>query len=269
MKDLSKRFLIAAIGIPLFLGATRCGTGYVAALVVALQLAMFPEWIRLWPSDTMRFATIPLLVGLAGTDALIFSNGSPIGVAVAVIALGFILLFAVIGTRSVLLRLGKTAVFVLYIAVPLALWTQIHAAEFQTRLHPAGALAVLWITVWACDSAAFFIGRAIGRHPLWPEVSPNKTVEGFFGGLIGAAIVLPILTIVHWATPGIMDYFAIPLLVGLSGQAGDLLESRFKRDLGIKDTSRILPGHGGLLDRFDSLLGATPVFFAYLILTTP
>ena len=269
MSDLSKRVLVAAIGVPLLLGATRCGGLYVAALVVALQLAILPEWIRLWRTESLRLSPFPLLVGLAGSDALIFTQGSRVGVATAALALGFILLLALLGSQSVLTRLGGTALYVLYVVVPLALWTQINAAEFQTRLQPAGALVVLWITVWICDSAAYFVGRAIGRRPLWPEASPNKTVEGFLGGLMGAAIVLPIMTTLHWTMPRAADFVFIPLLIGLSGQAGDLLESRFKRDSGIKDTSRLLPGHGGLLDRFDSLLLSTPFFFAYLILTAP
>jgi len=238
----------------------------VTVLVVALQLVILPEWIRLWKLLSIRLLPIPLLIGLAGVDTLLFTSGSPTGVAAAAVALGFIFLLALSGPPPTLTRLSGTALYALYAVLPLALWTKIYAIEAQ-RLEPAGALVVLWVTVWVCDSTAFFIGRAVGRHPLWLKVSPKKTVEGFLGGLFGAAIVLPLLSFFHCATPRALDYVLIPVLIGLAGQAGDLLESRFKRDSGIKDTSRLLPGHGGLLDRFDSLLVSTPLFFAYLTLT--
>lgn len=268
MSELSKRILVALIGVPLLVGATRCGGKWIVLLVVVLQVAILPEWIRLWKSFEIRLSPFPMLIGMAGVDALVFTNGSPVGVAAAALALGFVFLFALFGVPSVLARLGGTVLYILYVALPLALWTQIHFAVAQ-RLHPAGALVVLWVAVWICDSSAFFTGRVVGRHPLWPEASPKKTVEGFIGGLTGAAIVLPIFTALHWAAPHPLDYIFIPLLIGLAGQAGDLLESRFKRDSGLKDTSRLLPGHGGLLDRFDSLLLSTPFFFAYLTLTAP
>lgn len=269
MSDLAKRILVAAVGVPLLLGAARYGSGYIAVLVVALQLAILPEWLRLWRAYSIRLSILPLLIGLAGADSLVFTAGSPLGIAAAAVALALMFILAPIGSRPILARLGGTALYVLYVVVPLALWTHLNAAGAHVRLQPAGALVVLLITVWICDSAAFFVGRAMGRHRLWQEASPNKTVEGFIGGLIGAALVLPIMTAFHWTVPRVADYVVIPVLVGLSGQAGDLLESLFKRDSGLKDTSQLLPGHGGLLDRFDSLLLSTPFFFAYLTLTTP
>ncbi len=119
---------------------------------------------------------------------------------------------------------------------------------------------------WVCDTAAYAVGVAFGRTKLMPDVSPNKSVEGAVAGLVaavGAAFLArawfaPYLTVVDAAVLGI--------LVGVLGQLGDLVESLLKRDSHTKDTSRLIPGHGGVLDRFDSVLFAAPVVAYYLIL---
>ncbi len=119
--------------------------------------------------------------------------------------------------------------------------------------------------VWCCDSAAYLVGKAIGRRRLMPEVSPKKTAEGAWAGLLAAiaaafaarATFAPFLTLADAAVLG--------LLVGVFGQLGDLVESLLKRDLDAKDTSQLIPGHGGVLDRFDSLFFAAPIVYYYLL----
>ncbi len=125
-------------------------------------------------------------------------------------------------------------------------------------------VVVLFASIWACDSAAYFAGRAMGRHKLFVRVSPNKTWEGAVAGLLfavgtfllGKALLLPYLT------PG--QAVICGLIVGLFGQLGDLVESLLKRDAGVKDSSTLIPGHGGVLDRFDSLMYISPLFYFYL-----
>jgi phosphatidate cytidylyltransferase len=124
-------------------------------------------------------------------------------------------------------------------------------------------LAIL-ASIWVCDSAAYFAGRAFGKHKLFERVSPKKTWEGAIAGFLGAvaaflivrALVLPYLTVPHAIVCG--------TIVGIFGQTGDLVESLLKRDAGIKDSSALIPGHGGVLDRFDSLLFVSPLLFLYL-----
>ncbi len=123
---------------------------------------------------------------------------------------------------------------------------------------------VLFASIWACDSAAYFTGRAIGRTRLFERVSPNKTWEGAIAGffcavgvfLLGKAILLPYLTLAQAVICG--------SIVGLFGQMGDLAESLLKRDAGVKDSSTLIPGHGGILDRFDSVVYVSPLLFFYL-----
>jgi len=119
-------------------------------------------------------------------------------------------------------------------------------------------LIVLWASIWICDTAAYSGGRKLGKHKLAPNVSPNKTVEGgIFGLVFGIASFIALGKIF---TPVIdFKYLLISgLIVGIFGQIGDLVESRFKRIAGVKDTSNLLPGHGGFFDRFDSIIFVSP-----------
>ena len=130
---------------------------------------------------------------------------------------------------------------------------------------------VLFAT-FGSDSAAFFIGRAIGKHKLAPTISPNKTWEGAIGGLLGAVIIsllflLPtpvqLSTSLTWWQTVILG-----LLISIFGQLGDLVESLLKRNVGVKDSGKLIPGHGGLLDRMDSIVFAVVVVYYWVIWTT-
>ncbi|MDC3234789.1 phosphatidate cytidylyltransferase [Candidatus Puniceispirillum sp.] len=131
--------------------------------------------------------------------------------------------------------------------------------------QPSGhiMLVALAAIIAACDSAAYFVGRRFGGPKLWPQVSPSKTISGSIGGL-GAAIAL---TLVLADVIGLADQLhalILGLVLGILAQAGDLLESAIKRRLNVKDSGSILPGHGGMLDRFDGYILAIPAFYLYL-----
>jgi phosphatidate cytidylyltransferase len=128
--------------------------------------------------------------------------------------------------------------------------------------NPAGKYFVLlWLGIWFCDTAAYFGGRTFGRHKLAPKTSPNKTIEGAISGFIGALLIFALLgpvMIPEFSPPYL---WATGLIIGIFGQMGDLIESRFKRDAGVKDTSTLLSSHGGFLDRFDSVIFSSPFLF--------
>jgi phosphatidate cytidylyltransferase len=119
-----------------------------------------------------------------------------------------------------------------------------------------------FILLWTNDSMAYVTGRLLGRHKLWERISPKKTWEGFFGGVIFAMIV----SYLAHARLGLnlIDALSFAFLVGVFGTLGDLLESSLKRKVGVKDSGSILPGHGGILDRFDGVMLAAPMVFFYL-----
>jgi len=125
-------------------------------------------------------------------------------------------------------------------------------------------LLFLFGTIWLSDSLAMWIGKAFGKRKLAPTVSPNKTIAGFVGGMSGGIIVSVLLYFWLLSDFKIYNLIIAGLLVSFVGQLGDLVESLWKRSLGIKDSSAIIPGHGGILDRFDSLLFAAPVLYLYL-----
>ncbi|MFD1806764.1 phosphatidate cytidylyltransferase [Pasteurella oralis] len=134
------------------------------------------------------------------------------------------------------------------------------------QYHGLALLLYVFILVWSADSGAYFAGRKFGKHKLAPKVSPGKSWEGVFGGLITAGILATVF--IQFTQQSLLSGVSIPAFVVLSVATvavsilGDLTESMFKRESGIKDSSQLIPGHGGILDRIDSLTAAVP-FFAY------
>lgn len=136
----------------------------------------------------------------------------------------------------------------------------------EIRVIGLEELLLVLFLIWASDIGAYFSGRALGKHKLWPEISPNKTVEGFVGGILLAVVVS--LVFGHINSNGansmgqsIAWFACLGVVVAVLGTLGDLVQSAYKRHYGVKDAGNILPGHGGILDRFDSLLFTLPILF--------
>jgi phosphatidate cytidylyltransferase len=121
--------------------------------------------------------------------------------------------------------------------------------------------------IWASDTLAYFTGRAIGKHPLAPHISPKKTWEGSIAGMLGSLLIA--YAFHFWLTISLPHLFAMAVLGNIAGQMGDLLESAWKRSAGVKDSGGLLPGHGGILDRIDALILCIPVIWYYLVLVYP
>ncbi|MDR7236283.1 phosphatidate cytidylyltransferase [Neobacillus drentensis] len=131
---------------------------------------------------------------------------------------------------------------------------------FETR-QDGGLVYILYslFIMWATDSGAYFIGKALGKNKLWPEISPNKTVEGSIGGVVCAVVIAVLFVLFSNINVGLISLMGITVVLSVFGQIGDLVESAFKRHFNVKDSGNILPGHGGILDRFDSLLFVWPL----------
>jgi phosphatidate cytidylyltransferase len=128
--------------------------------------------------------------------------------------------------------------------------------------RPVAHIIFLVLVIASNDMGAYFVGRAFGRRPLAPNVSPGKTVEGFIGGLLLAAVVASVLAVFPpWESIGIGKALVTAGLVGILAPIGDLAESMVKRNLGVKDMGSVLPGHGGMLDRIDGFLFAVPAVY--------
>lgn len=154
--------------------------------------------------------------------------------------------------------IAATIMGVFYVAVPFAL-----AAFCNQYAESKWPVIGFILIVWANDVFAYLTGLAIGRHPLFPRLSPKKSWEGFAGGIAGAVGVG--LLVAHFGAGGYYGLWAgLALIAAVTGVAGDLVESMFKRAAGVKDSGNLIPGHGGVLDRFDAMLLAIPFVLAYL-----
>lgn len=129
----------------------------------------------------------------------------------------------------------------------------------ETRVAGVEYIFFALFIVWATDTGAYLFGRTLGKHKLWPQISPKKTIEGSVGGVLLACIVAFIFQMVHPLEHSLIVILLVTVLVSIAGQIGDLVESAFKRHYAVKDSGKILPGHGGVLDRFDSLIFILPI----------
>jgi phosphatidate cytidylyltransferase len=207
-------------------------------------------------------ARIPRVVAgtAAGLAAASLALGYPLELPLlaALIAVGAIFVGARVPAPGVLTDVSASLFPVLYLGLPIGALVAIHATGGRE------AVLLLISTIIVSDTAQYYSGRLFGRHRLSPLISPKKTVEGAVGGFLVAPPVMVLLA--NWWLPqaatGLLLLVGL-LLVGV-GIAGDLFESLLKRSAGVKDSSALIPGHGGVLDRIDSLLFAAPAFYLFL-----
>ena len=162
--------------------------------------------------------------------------------------------------RNALQSLSTAMMSQLYIALPIALMSVVY------RLSPH-LLLLLFILVWVNDTFAYLTGRFLGRHKLWERISPKKTWEGFWGGMVMTMVVAALCAIFfgRWfGGLGVLTVTVLGAVVSGAGTLGDLVESLLKRTVGVKDSGHLIPGHGGILDRIDSILLVIPASLVYL-----
>lgn len=255
--------LPARVASGLFLAALAVGAVWMGGwvfrvlIVLALLTALW-EFLRMAGCGGHAVLRGPGLVAGAGVLAAVLGPAPVPGAAVA--GLGLVLMALSLrgeGNRAVGLAL---TVFGVAYVVGLGM----HLGWLRDLPRGREALLILLAGTWAADTGAFFVGVRFGKTPLAPTISPGKSVEGLAGGLLGCVGAVAVAT--HYLLPG-SGWVAGALLgviLGAVAPLGDLLESMMKRSFGIKDASRFIPGHGGVLDRIDSLLVTAPVAY-YLI----
>jgi phosphatidate cytidylyltransferase len=233
-------------------------------VVLAGGLALF-EFYRLCFGNRSHSWLIG--IGLTGFAALILGTHRPDIIVPTLLATLVCIISVPLLSRSPLeqsLRDGAMTMFgVLYLGLTLGTLS-------MTRLLPLGEWLIffLLLVTWASDTGAYLVGTLYGRHRLAPTISPKKTVEGLVGGLIAAIIAGYAAR--WWFLPELsgLDCLILATLLTIAGLWGDLTESAMKRSVGMKDSGGILPGHGGMLDRLDSLLFAAPVFYYYVTMAS-
>lgn len=255
------RILSALVLLPVVLGVVLLlpSWGTLALAAVVLLLAM-REYAAL---AAVPVRAVPLLLPSVGALATLIALGLPdVPVEVPLLATMVVLGAASVGLGhpedDVLRRVAVAAFPLVYLGLPLGA-----IAAIRDRWGGLALLAMLF-TVIVSDTAQYYGGRTMGRRLLAPSISPKKTVEGALSGFAAGSCALPLLG--HWWLPTLSPWLLG--LVGLTtvalGIVGDLFESLLKRGAGVKDTSSLIPGHGGVLDRIDSMLFAAPVYYVFL-----
>ena len=254
-----KRVATAVVFIPAFVWVVLDGpSALFHAFIVALSAGAAWELGRM-----LERAERPAQTGLSVGGAVVVTASFvvPGGPTIALVAMLFVVLAVSLRTstaRSVE-SAAATVLTVTYVG-----WLLGHAVLLRELSGGAGLVLFLVGVTWAGESAAYAVGSTLGRHKLAPVISPRKTMEGAATQVVMSLVVAPLLA--GWFVPdwSLVRVIGAALLLGTLGQLGDLAESGIKRSLGTKDTSAIIPGHGGVLDRLDSLLFNTPALFYYV-----
>ncbi len=201
-------------------------------------LSLILIWVLLFPSTTINFMT----------DVNVSK------VEIALLAVVFLLSYTVI-TKNKFTFDDAAFVILATIYIGIGFYFFIETSDKGLKY-----LFFAMFVIWATDSGAYFVGRSMGKRKLWPEISPNKTIEGSVGGILCALVVAIVFQLFLPINDSFFKMLVITVLLSIFGQMGDLVESALKRHYQVKDSGSILPGHGGILDRFDSLLFVLPIF---------
>jgi phosphatidate cytidylyltransferase len=267
LKENTKRVIVSIFAIPVILIAGYLGGYYFFAFVIIISLFSFYEFSLLVKN---KDANANLFLG----ELIIFIfllnqfKGFIDPTVIMLICSLSLLTFELFRNKgSAILNLGATFLGIFYIGIFST--SLIALREFYPNideLYDRGAYLVISIfaSIWIGDSAAYYGGTAFGRHKLFSRVSPKKSWEGAFFSFVfsvGALILAKLIALnfLSW-----LNVIAIGIIIGTFGQIGDLVESLLKRDSAVKDSSSIIPGHGGVFDRFDSLFFSAPVIWLYL-----
>jgi len=273
MNELTKRIIVAGIGIPL--GITVIYLGGLIFNIVICIISIIAIWefyniaekkgyitdfslgITLGIGTIMPY-TIFVLDGMLD-DVFYFEMFKSIIIVYTLFFLLVPLYFLFRKKENYLACIGITFTGFFYISLPffcLVILRDINNGFYWTIL--------IFVSIWICDSAAFFIGRKFGKHKLAPTISPKKSIEGAIAGFIASTTFFIIVANYLIEDCSLIQIVVIGIVIGIFGQIGDLIESKIKRDADVKDSSNIIPGHGGILDRFDSIIFVVP--FVLIIL---
>lgn len=261
------RVLTSVVAIPIIVIATLLGDFYFLTFVLLIGLISYHEFhtmIQIKGSNTN------LVIGLIAV-AIIITNSytSLIDLEWILISIPFVLLVIELfrNSGSAIYNVGTTLLGIFYIGLfagTIELIREFYSGNYLLYNQGGYIIISMLASIWICDSAAYYIGSAFGKHKLFPRVSPNKSWEGSIAGFVFAVIGMAATKVI------ILDFFnwqhviIIGVIVGTIGQIGDLVESLIKRDAGVKDSSSIVPGHGGIFDRFDSLFFSAPAVYVYM-----
>ncbi len=263
----AKRILVSVISIPLILAVSFYGNAYFLLFVLFVALFSFYEFARMVKN---KGANVNLILGFAAVFFFVLNGfryflDTYFFLLIFIAALSLTELFR--NKNSAVYNIGTTFLGVFYIgllASALIGIRQMYSSAGGDYYKGGYIIIAMFIAIWICDSAAFFGGTSLGKHKLFPRVSPNKSWEGAIFGFIFALVTMMFTKVIFLEFLSWQTIIALGIIIGIIGQLGDLIESLLKRDTGVKDSSNIIPGHGGIFDRFDSVLFTAPFVLMYL-----
>ncbi|MCO4850794.1 phosphatidate cytidylyltransferase [Bacillus vallismortis] len=267
MVDMKQRILTGVLAAIVFLFLVIVGKLPFTILVYVMGSVALFELLRM---KKLRMVSLPGLIGLFLLWMFLlpsqYSFLEADGISKMEITLFAVLLLL---TYTVLVKntftfdeVGFITLAAIYIGMCFHYFIEIRNLDQYGLIYIFYACVVIWST----DSGAYFVGKTLGKRKLWPEISPNKTVEGFAGGIVISLVLATIFQLVVHLPISYIYLLLITLFLSIFGQLGDLVESALKRHYDVKDSGRILPGHGGILDRFDSFLFVMPFLYFLLAL---
>lgn len=273
MNNFTKRIVFGLLYVGLVISSSLLGALFFYSLFLVFMMICIYEFIKIIELKSI----FPYLLGLTCFFTTVISNNNlvvfeddfseKIILSIFLTAIYFAFILALVSSRKIGRQyLGKNFLTLIYIAIPFSLLIKIPYLNFEGHFDTSIIIGI-FILIWSNDVFAFLIGKNFGKHKLIERVSPNKTVEGFLGGFI-FTFIAGYFVATYCSSIQPIQWFTIAIIVSIFGVLGDLIESMFKRQAKIKDSSNLLPGHGGFLDRLDSIIFATPFIFIYLFLTT-
>ncbi len=269
LKNLLLRVTVAIFGIPLILGSIYKGGYPFLLLVLIINIVSQYEFYKIAEKkEAYPLKYLGIIIGVLMT-LIFYFQGIEKSWIVLFGGMFIILLIELFRNKAnATLNVATTISGIIY---PTTLFSfLILIREFPKTVNIPYVNGGLWlitimITIWICDTAAYFVGSTMGKHKLNKRVSPHKTIEGSVAGFLFSLITVFIFHKIYPDLFSFFHYMMIGVIVGIFSQIGDLVESIFKRDAGIKDSSIILPGHGGFFDRFDAPTYMAPIIYFYLI----
>lgn len=262
---IKERILSAVVILPfLILFILYAGPSLFNGVICVLSAVALHEFYAMGLPPTRRGeAGLSVAVGVILVALLVFPGFSAVQYGVSVLLLTGLMvvyLFRYLDLSKVGRDVAITMLGLVYIPLLFS-----HAGLLRSLPFGRSWVFLVLFLVMASDSAAYFIGRSFGRHKLYEAISPKKTIEGAFGGLAGGVLGILVFKLLFFPELRFLDVIVLGLCVGAFSQIGDLFESMLKRSFNVKDSSSLIPGHGGILDRLDSLLFAFPVTYYYAI----
>lgn len=269
MNDLVKRSLTGLIFVAVMLAGIIIHPYLFALVFAALLYLTLSEFYKI----SLNIDFLPQKIAGVLSGILLFTifflvanNLIAQQFIVVTLVIPFIILFAeLFGKSEASFKNSAITLYgIVYVALPFSLLNFLIIPENQTggRFYPWILVGIFFI-LWIYDSMAYVSGSLLGKHKIYEKISPKKSWEGLIGGAV-FAVIMGILNAVLFNKLSMINWIIIALLIVIFGTCGDFFESKLKRESGVKDSGSIMPGHGGMLDRFDSLLFAIPVIYIWL-----